>query len=91
MKNEKKYLGTRQTLIWYLPKLLWLFAFLTIGLCLLILGKKLFSNQFGQFLLGAFIVAILLWSKGAFKRYKLWKNRMYENNKPIRWHSWFKF
>ena len=83
--------GTRRPLIWYLPKLIWVAIFLAIGLSFLTLEKKPFSSQLGQVLLGAFILAILFWFKGAFNRYKSWKNRMRENNRPIKWHNWFRF
>ena len=91
MEPQKVNFRTRQPLIWYLPKLIWVFIFLTIGLIFLILGNKLFSNELGQVLLAAFILALLFWSRGAFNRYKLWKNWMQESDKSIKWHSWFRF
>ena len=91
MNPQKEYLETRQPLIWYLPKLIWVFIFLTIGLTFLILGNELFSNELSRVLLGAFILALLFWSKGAFSRYKLWKNWMQENGNSIKWHNWFRF
>ena len=91
LKPQKKYLRTKKPLIWYLPKLIWVFIFLTTGLMFLTLGNKLFSNELGQVLLTAFILSLLIWSKGAFNRYKLWKNWMQENDKSIKWKSWFRF
>ena len=81
----------RQPLTWYLTKLIWVFIFLTIGLFFLILGNKLFFNDFGKVILAAFIIALLFWSKGAFNRYKLWKSWIQKNDSSIKWHSWFKF
>ena len=83
--------GMRRPLIWYLPKLIWVTIFLAIGLGILILDKNLFSSHLGQVLLGTFILAILFWFKGALTRYKSWKNWMHENNRPIKWHNWFRF
>ena len=83
--------GTRRRLIWYLPKLIWVTIFLAFGLSFLTLEKNLFSSQLGQVLLGAFILAILFWLKGALNRYKSWKYWMRENYRPIKWHNWFRF
>ena len=110
MKIQKEHIGTRQPLIWYLPKLKWVIIFLAIGLSLLTLEKKLFFHGWFQFhicliegecslvrmdlghvLLDSFILAIVFWFKGAFNRYKLWKNWMFENNKPIKWYDLFRF
>ena len=45
MKRQKEYLGTKQPLIWYLPKLIWVCIFITIGLIFFTLGNQLFSND----------------------------------------------
>ena len=65
------------------------FVFLTsYGLNFLMLEEKLFLSQKGQILLGVFILLLLFWFKGAFKRYKNW---ILENNKKIKWYDWFRF
>jgi len=82
---------TRKKILFDLSKLGWVIIFILFGLCFLIFENNLFSSFFGQVLLTVFILTILVWSRGAVNRYKLWKVRMHENNKPIKLWNWFRF
>ena len=89
--SNKKNTETRNKILLYLPKIGWVIIFVLFGVCFLIFENRLFSSFFGQVFLAVFILTILVWSRGAVNRYKLWKMRMHENNKLIKLWNWFRF